>query len=141
MGLGFNNKFKKLTVLNVFLLLFPQCTLTGHSRKVTSAKFKSSHHHVVTGSVDRTVKIWDLQRTACIHTTDVNSSCSEVVCAEYFIISGHYDQKIRFWDSSPDGDYAVAGSSDGALYIWNVTKEQLETCLLQQHRYDLNHEP
>ncbi|KTF93215.1 hypothetical protein cypCar_00015437 [Cyprinus carpio] len=74
-------------------------TLTGHSRKVTAARFKYSQRQVVTGSADRTVKIWDLQRAACIQTIEVLSFCSDVVCSEYLIISSHYDKKIRFWDS------------------------------------------
>ncbi|XP_036393340.1 protein Atg16l2 [Megalops cyprinoides] len=77
----------------------PKFTLTGHSRKVTAAKFKCSLRQVVTGSADRTVKVWDLHRAACIQTIEVLSYCSDVVCSEYFIISGHYDRKIRFWDS------------------------------------------
>ncbi|XP_056118528.1 protein Atg16l2-like isoform X2 [Rhinichthys klamathensis goyatoka] len=77
----------------------PKVTLTGHSRKVTAAKFKYSQRQVVTGSADRTVKIWDLQRAACIQTIEVLSFCSDVVCSEYLIISSHYDKKIRFWDS------------------------------------------
>lgn len=77
----------------------PKVTLTGHSRKVTAARFKYSQRQVVTGSADRTVRIWDLQRAACIQTIEVLSYCSDVVCSEYFIISGHYDRKIRFWDS------------------------------------------
>ncbi|KAJ8371464.1 hypothetical protein AAFF_G00310360 [Aldrovandia affinis] len=77
----------------------PKFTLTGHSRKVTAAKFKCSLRQVVTGSADRTVKVWDLHRAACIQTIEVLSYCSDVVCSEYFIVSGHYDRKIRFWDS------------------------------------------
>ncbi|XP_059389494.1 protein Atg16l2-like isoform X1 [Carassius carassius] len=77
----------------------PKLTLTGHSRKVTAARFKCSQKQVVTGSADRTVKIWDLQRAACIQTIEAVSFCSDVVCSEYLIISSHYDKKIRFWDS------------------------------------------
>ncbi|XP_066555222.1 ATG16 autophagy related 16-like 2 [Amia ocellicauda] len=77
----------------------PKFTLTGHSRKVTAAKFKCSLRHVVTGSADRTVKLWDLQRAACTRTIDVLSYCSDLVCSEYFVVSGHFDKKIRFWDS------------------------------------------
>uniref|UniRef100_A0AAY4B0I0 Autophagy related 16 like 2 n=1 Tax=Denticeps clupeoides TaxID=299321 RepID=A0AAY4B0I0_9TELE len=74
-------------------------TLTGHTRKVTAARFKCSLWQVVTGSADRTVKLWDLHRAACTQTMEVTSHCSDVVCSEYVIVSGHYDHKIRFWDS------------------------------------------
>ncbi|XP_061682936.1 beta-arrestin-1 isoform X2 [Syngnathoides biaculeatus] len=40
-------------------------TLTGHSRKVTAARF--SRHQVVTGSADGTVRTWDLRRAACTY--------------------------------------------------------------------------
>ncbi|XP_049581959.1 protein Atg16l2 isoform X2 [Syngnathus scovelli] len=72
-------------------------TLTGHSRKVTAARF--SGHQVVTGSADGTVRIWDLQRAACVHLARVASFCSDVVCSENVAISGHFDHKIRLWDT------------------------------------------
>uniref|UniRef100_A0A8K9WP62 Anaphase-promoting complex subunit 4 WD40 domain-containing protein n=1 Tax=Oncorhynchus mykiss TaxID=8022 RepID=A0A8K9WP62_ONCMY len=34
-----------------------------------------------------------------IQTIEVLSYCSDVVCSEHVIVSGHYDRKIRFWDS------------------------------------------
>ena len=34
---------------------------------------------------------------------------------------------------SPDASYAVAGSSDGSLFIWNVTKGKVEQ-VLKGHR-------
>ncbi|GBL88925.1 Autophagy-related protein 16 [Araneus ventricosus] len=40
-------------------------TLTGHSNKVMSAKFLGETGKVVSGSHDRTLKIWDLRRRAC----------------------------------------------------------------------------
>ncbi|GFX90189.1 autophagy-related protein 16 [Trichonephila clavipes] len=39
-------------------------TLTGHSNKVMSAKFLGETGKVVSGSHDRTLKIWDLRRRA-----------------------------------------------------------------------------
>ncbi|XP_036030478.1 protein Atg16l2 isoform X1 [Onychomys torridus] len=40
-------------------------TLSGHKDKVTAAKFKLTRHQAVTGSRDRTVKEWDLDRACC----------------------------------------------------------------------------
>uniref|UniRef100_V9KLL2 Autophagy-related protein 16-1-like protein n=1 Tax=Callorhinchus milii TaxID=7868 RepID=V9KLL2_CALMI len=73
-------------------------TLSGHSGKVTAAKFKSYLRQVVTGSYDGTLRIWDLHKEACVSSIAVNSRCSDVICSDYFIVSGHMDKKIRFWD-------------------------------------------
>ncbi|KAM4845452.1 protein Atg16l2 isoform 2-T2 [Thomomys bottae] len=174
-------------------------TLSGHKDKVTAAKFKLTKHQAVTGSRDRTVKEWDLGRAYCSRTINVISYCNDVVCGDHIIISGHNDQKIRFWDSrlpsctqvipvqgrvtslslshdqmhllscsrddtlkvidlrvsnirqvfradgfkcgsdwtkavfSPDRSYALAGSWDGTLYIWNVDTGKLESSLQGPH--------
>ncbi|GAB5577418.1 protein Atg16l2 isoform X1 [Prionailurus iriomotensis] len=167
--------------------------------KVTAAKFKLTRHQAVTGSRDRTVKEWDLGRAYCSRTINVLSYCNDVVCGDHVIISGHNDQKIRFWDSrgpcctqvipvqgrvtslnlshdqlhllscsrdntlkvidlrvsnirqvfradgfkcgsdwtkavfSPDRSYALAGSWDGALYVWDVDTGKLEGSLRGPH--------
>ncbi|CAH6792713.1 protein Atg16l2 isoform X2 [Phodopus roborovskii] len=174
-------------------------TLSGHKDKVTAAKFKLTRHQAVTGSRDRTVKEWDLGRAYCSRTINVLSYCNDVVCGDHIIISGHNDQKIRFWDSrgphciqvipvqgrvtslslshdqlhllscsrdntlkvidlrisnirqvfradgfkcssdwtkavfSPDRSYVLAGSSNGALYIWDVDTGKLESSLQGPH--------
>ncbi|XP_032216336.1 autophagy-related protein 16-2 isoform X4 [Mustela erminea] len=182
----------------------PSETLSGHTDKVTAAKFKLTRHQAVTGSRDRTVKEWDLGRAYCSRTINVLSYCNDVVCGDHVIISGHYDQKIRFWDSrvpcctqvipvqgrvtslnlsydqlhllscsrddtlkvidlrvsnirqvfradgfrcgsdwtkavfSPDRSYALAGSWDGALYIWDVDTGKLEGSLRGPHCTAIN---
>ncbi|XP_051707124.1 protein Atg16l2 isoform X3 [Oryctolagus cuniculus] len=179
-------------------------TLSGHKDKVTAAKFKLTRHQAVTGSRDRTVKEWDLGRAYCARTINVLSYCNDVVCGDHIIISGHNDQKIRFWDSrgprctqiipvqdrvtslslshdqlhllscsrddtlkvidlrasnvrqvfraegfkcgsdwtkavfSPDRSYALAGSWDGALYIWDVDTGRLESRLRGPHGAAVN---
>ncbi|XP_025032877.1 autophagy-related protein 16-2-like, partial [Python bivittatus] len=73
--------------------------LTGHTDKVTAARFKPVWHQAVTGSRDRTVKVWDLAKMACFRTIQVFSYCNDVVCCDNVIVSGHHDKRIRFWDS------------------------------------------
>lgn len=43
----------------------PQHTLTGHSGKVLSAKFLLDNARIVSGSHDRTLKLWDLRSKVC----------------------------------------------------------------------------
>ncbi|KAM9037244.1 protein Atg16l2 isoform 2-T2 [Sarcophilus harrisii] len=179
-------------------------TLSGHTDKVTAAKFKLTRQQAVTGSRDRTVKEWDLNKVSCSRTIDGVSYCNDVVCGDHLIISGHNDQKIRFWDSrvprciqvipvegrvtslsissdqlhllscsrddalkvidlrannirqvfradgfkcgsdwtkavfSPDKNFALAGSADGGLYIWNLDSGKLETSLYGPHSVSIN---
>lgn len=70
-----------------------------------AAKFLGEPSRVVTGSHDRTLKIWDLRSKACVETKFAGSSCNDLVITDgsgSTIISGHFDKKIRFWDTRTD---------------------------------------
>lgn len=78
-------------------------TLTGHAAKVNSAKFLGLPIKIASGSADRTIKLWDVNRGACIRTYFAGSNCFDLVYGNYVIISGHFDKKIRGWDlNRPD---------------------------------------
>lgn len=102
-----------------------QHTLTGHSGKVLSARFLLDNARIVSGSYDRTLKLWDLRSKVCtccfstsilraaiprhpsltrccicagMKTVFAGSSCNDIVCTEQCVMSGHFDKKVRFWD-------------------------------------------
>uniref|UniRef100_A0A3P8XU36 Autophagy-related protein 16 domain-containing protein n=1 Tax=Esox lucius TaxID=8010 RepID=A0A3P8XU36_ESOLU len=69
-------------------------TLTGHSGKVLAARFLLDNARIVSGSYDRTLKLWDLR----MKTVFAGSSCNDIVCTEQCVMSGHFDKRVRFWD-------------------------------------------
>jgi len=77
-------------------------TLTGHSAKVNSAKFVGDNKKIVSGSADRTVKLWDVVKGACTRTFFAGSNCFDLVYGNYQTISSHFDKKIRGWDFTQD---------------------------------------
>ncbi|XP_072318164.1 autophagy-related protein 16-1 isoform X2 [Eucyclogobius newberryi] len=73
-------------------------TLTGHSGKVLAARFLLDNARIVSGSYDRTLKLWDLKSKVCMKTVFAGSSCNDIVCTEQCVMSGHFDKRVRFWD-------------------------------------------
>lgn len=66
-----------------------------------AAKYLHEPYKIISGSHDRTLKVWDVRSSACIETKFVGSSCFDLVTTDSIgasIISAHFDKKIRFWD-------------------------------------------
>ncbi|KAL9892445.1 autophagy-related 16 isoform 4-T4 [Glossina fuscipes fuscipes] len=131
-------------------------TLTGHSGKVMAAKYVQEPVKVVTGSYDRTLKIWDLHNVACIETKFAGSSCNDLVTTDSLgstIISGHYDKKIRFWDIrtekqaddllmnakitsldlSKDGKLLIASLRDDTIQLIDLRKNSIISTFSDEH--------
>ncbi|XP_067616790.1 autophagy-related protein 16-1-like isoform X1 [Eurosta solidaginis] len=113
-----------------------------------AAKYLQEPIKVVTGSHDRTLKIWDLRSIACIETKFAGSSCNDLVTTDSLgstIISGHYDKKIRFWDIrtekqaddilmpakitsidlSKDGNCLICSIRDDTIKLLDLRKNQI----------------
>jgi WD40 repeat protein len=75
-------------------------TLTGHEGIVhgVGLNFHHGKRHVISGSSDKNVKVWDLTTGRCIRTLAQhdNTVCS-VVVAGGFIYSGSFAE-IKIWD-------------------------------------------
>jgi COMPASS component SWD3 len=76
-------------------------TLNGHSSDVYSVKYYPDECHVVSGSHDRTVKLWDISTTTEMKTfTGHDAGVLHVTTNNHgsLLISGSRDSTIKFWD-------------------------------------------
>ncbi len=121
---------------------------TGHSFRVTPVSFSPDGKYIVTGSEDKTAKLWEVAtgheiRTFSGHTSSVNSVGFSP--EGKYIVTGSGDtggdrtaklwevatgQEIRTFHGhslrltsvgfSPDGKYIVTGSEDKTARLWEV---------------------
>lgn len=88
----------------------------GHGECVYSLQYNSKY--LVSGSRDRTLKIWDLKTRRCLRTLVKHRG--SVLCLQF--------------DSDPEEDLIVSGSSDSDVVIWRFsTGKEIQT-LKHAHR-------
>lgn len=125
--------------------------LQGHTRGIISRLFLPNGN-LVTGSFDRTIKIWDCTTGACIQT--LNGHAEPVTALAYnqnLLISGSQDHTIRIWNIHttqpelcaktislpfetvkaleilPNKQGFICASKDGALYFYNMSGKVIKT--------------
>ena len=76
-------------------------TLKGHGKSVTSVSFSPNNQYVVSGSGDRTVRIWSVESGECVTRKT---------------LEGHTD-KVHGVSFSPNNQYVVSGSWDKTVRI------------------------
>ncbi|KAL7750793.1 hypothetical protein RI367_003750 [Sorochytrium milnesiophthora] len=179
-------------------------TLTGHIAKVTTLAYSGRADRLISGGQDRTLKLWDLEKSYCVRTMFAHSNVLDMMMMDWAgnnVASAHLDAKIRLWDCvsgnmvkeisgvfqssvtslrplghdvviacsrdnnlktvdlrtgeeqatfqgdgfrvgsntssigvSPDKLYVVAGSADGAVYLWDIRQQKLLQSLRNGHR-------
>lgn len=77
--------------------------LAGHSQKITCVKLFPGEKHIVTGSADRSIRIWDISRhiytqTVTFRHSSTSNCCDVAMMDTQPVISGHLDGGVRFWD-------------------------------------------
>jgi WD40 repeat protein/serine/threonine protein kinase/tetratricopeptide (TPR) repeat protein len=119
-------------------------TLYGHTDHVTAARFSADGSRIVTGSNDRTARVWDAHAGTLLlelkgHTGGLTSASFSQDGAR--IATGSYDRTARVWDArtgttllelkghtdgvrsvafSPDGTRIVTGSGDKTAKVWDA---------------------
>ena len=128
-------------------------TLYGHSGFVTSVAFSPDGKKIVSGSYDRTVRIWDavtgvMEKTLNGHYKFVTSVSFSPNGKK--LVSCSFDKTVRIWDVntgetekilnghsdivksvafSPDGMKIASGSFDKTVRIWDVVSGAMEKTL------------
>ena len=73
-------------------------TFEGHAKSVTSVAVMDNRY-VVSGSADKTVKIWSLNTGECLHTLSGHTSWVRgvAVLRGYEIVSASEDNTLKIW--------------------------------------------
>ncbi len=75
----------------------------GHTLAVDSVAFSPDGRYALSGSTDKTMKLWEVSSGREIRTFQGHTS---------------YVTSVAF---SPDGRYALSGSGDGTMKLWEVS--------------------
>ena len=131
-------------------------TLKGHAGRVHSVAYSPDGKRLISGSADKTVKVWDAQtgqevRTLQGHTDSVSSVAFSPDGKR--LASGSADKTVKVWDAqtgqeirtlqghtdsvssvafSPDGKRLVSASGNGMVKMWDAQTGQ-ELLALQGH--------
>jgi WD40 repeat protein len=119
-------------------------TFTGHLDAVTTVCLNGDGTLALSGSADRTLKLWDVATGRCLrtfvgHDAEVTSACFRA--DGRYILSGSVDRTVKVWSVSTgqclgtyaghtdvvssvsltgDGRYALSGSTDRTLRLWEL---------------------
>ena len=88
----------------------------GHIEKVTFIVYSHDDNHIVSGSGDKTIRVW-------------NATAGQHVAGPFL---GHIDT-INSIAYPPDGRHIVSGSYDKTIRIWSAVTDQHVVGLCKEH--------
>ena len=123
--------------------------LSGHTRDVMSLAFSSDGASLASGSMDRTIKLWDMQTGGVVKTFHGHTSwvVSISISTDYTMIaSGSLDKTIRLWNIqteechnvieqqnnvtcvkfSPIHPQCLTFVSGGEVWKWDINGHQID---------------
>jgi len=116
----------------------------GHTGAIRSVGFSRDNRQAISGSEDRTVRLWDAGTGKCLRVLEGHIECVNSVALSVdgeLALSGSDDNTIRLWDVasgkclrvlkghmagvnsvalSADGRHALSGSDDNTIRFWDA---------------------
>ena len=135
--------------------------LNGHTELVCSVAFSSDGTHIVSGSADNSVRVWDVLTGQERHLLKGHTDSVYSVAFsrdDSHIISGSNDESVWVWDAligeekhvlhghtdrvtsvafSSDDSHIVSGSYDTSVHVWDALMGS-EKHMLNSHTYSVN---
>ncbi|MGB8293955.1 MAG: WD40 repeat domain-containing protein, partial [Polyangia bacterium] len=122
-------------------------TLEGHTGWVTAVAALPDGKRALSGSEDKTLRLWDLETGQCLRTLDGHTASVTAVAVSpgKHALSGGKDNTFKLWDLEtgqclrtmeghtdvvlavaplPDGKRAISGSWDKTLKLWDLETGQ-----------------
>jgi hypothetical protein len=127
---------------------WPVRRLEGHTESVGAVHIGPDGRHALSGSADRTVRLWDFTTGECLKTFDGHTDVVRSVSMSpdgRWAVSGGWDETLRLWDLAaglclrslksdigwiysvaitPDGRRLLSGSRDSTVRLWDLTAWQ-----------------
>jgi len=131
---------------------WPVKTLRGHMDYVNFLEVAANGRRAVSGSSDRTLKLWDIAEGTCVETIETDSPVSHVCVSENGnVVHAASSFHVRRWDFSlkqctkeyeistrasieslallSDVGLLAAGTRDGAVVCWDINGRQIGTTI------------
>ncbi|HLO17147.1 MAG TPA: hypothetical protein VK206_20095, partial [Anaerolineales bacterium] len=128
-------------------LAFPVRVFTGHTDDTFGAVFSPDGKYVLTGSLDKTARLWDVQTGKEVRQLIGHSDAVDDVAFSpdgKYVATASWDQTARLWDAQtgkqlqiynhsiwlsrvafvPDGKYIITATGDETAHLWNVQTGQ-----------------
>jgi len=121
----------------------------GHTKDVLSVAFSFDNRQIVSGSRDRSIKLWNTLGE-CKYTINEDGHSEWVSCVRFspsasapVVVSSGWDKSVKVWNLttcklrtnlvghsgyvntvtvSPDGSLCASGGKDGVAMLWDLTE-------------------
>ena len=87
------------------------CTMEGHTRAVLSVALTPDGRYAISGSEDKTMRVWELETGRCVRAMKENIRDGA---------QGYQQRYVYSVNITSDGRYAVSGSVDRRLWVWEL---------------------